>query len=239
MDTRLKKYFFPYYLFVEMGTIFDCLRLKLYPGNSDLLNNRLECSILSKSIKKHIRQESSLYTIISLVEESLTPVSKIFAGIKNACKKNSLMVAESIIINKFYDYVNCCVKKSPIVIFFSSLIDSYNVTLLYKSIWWEEKELPHFLVSKNINTDMLNSLYKSNDIQKVLNLIYSITKVELMGGAEHIDDITMIMQNHVLDVIKKYRFESLSEGYILYYLWSLYVLTIRVSMETNKRMIRK
>lgn len=236
MNKKLKEYFFPYYLFIEMGTIFDCLRLKLYPGNSDLLNEKLEFSILSKYIKEYIKQEPSINTIIPLIEKSLTPVSKIFYGFKGTFKKNNLMVSESILVNKFYDYVNCCVKKEPLVLFFSSLIDSYNITLLYKSIWWSEKELPHFLASKNINTDTLKTLYKSNDAQKILHLIYSITKVELMGGTKHMDEITMILNNHILNVIKKYRLESLSEGYILYYLWSLYVLTIKISVAINKNM---
>jgi len=211
MNRRLREDFYHLFAYLELKRITQCLRYKIQKGGNGETHKLLSFSLISKEIKNLLIDKREPLTIIEGLEGAgLT-------GLKQAFLERGLVGLEESMIDCFFNEIST-LRLNPIIkSIFSYIIDSINITILYKYLRWRVKTAPLFINGGSFNKRMLNI----EKIDGLIQLIHRLTGIYIETITP--SNIEITVKRGLMKRIKTLQREGSDTGIIFDYIWRRYI----------------
>jgi len=213
MNRTLREIFQPFFLYIELNTIFVCLR-NARGKETGKIESILSLSLLSEKIKKILRGGEHLLSAVGGLEDCFTYLSDRFSGLRNIVEETGLQGVELTLSTRYLEYIVHSKLHPAMKDFFVSVIDSRNILSLYKYIWLNGKIAPPFIAGGRVSETMFTKIADQKDILEIGSLVRKLTGIE--SETSHIETSLYRM---VTRLLRKAGREPLGVGLILDYLW--------------------
>ncbi len=225
MNRRLREDFYYVFVYLELKRIIQCLRYKIQKGGNREIHKLLSVSLISKDLKTLLIDKSDPLTIIEGLERAgLT-------GLKQAFTERGLSGLEEVVVDCFFKETSI-VRLHPLIrSIFSYIIDSINITILYKYLRWSVKTTPIFIDSGGFSKETVLKLWADSPTAKrILNTkeTHLIAKLMHRLTGIYIETITpsnieTAMKKGLTKKTETMRREGSDTGIILDYIWRRYI----------------
>jgi hypothetical protein len=155
MDRTLREFFSPVFIYLELGTLFSCIRYKARRGTEEAMETALALSLLSSGLKTAIVEAASQTEAMAAVEEAFLTLSERYRGIFRAERPTD---AEQRLTDTFLKDSAARATQPVIRGFFRTVIDMRNMVSAYKRLRWGIETAPPIIEGGNIGTSMLKSI---------------------------------------------------------------------------------
>lgn len=226
MNSHGRNLYSPVFLYNEIRTITLCLRYKMYEYRD--IEPLLEYSIISKDLKKMLRECRTLLSCVEGIENVFLTLSSEFAGLKESYREHGLMGFEQGLRDNFLEYSVKGVRNPMIRVFFANLIDIRNITNLFKHIRWKVQDEPVFVHGGNIREDRLMRIFREQRAFDLELLVSQMTKKR--GEAFSAVSLENSLLNWLTLLLERTVKDPLNTGNILNYLWSCYIETVNLGI---------
>ncbi|MBF0559321.1 MAG: V-type ATPase subunit [Nitrospirae bacterium] len=224
MNGALRQVFSPFFLYVELRTIFICLR---YAKGKEAgkIERILSGSLLSEKIKDVLRCGENLLSAVEGLEDCFTSLSNRFAGLGNVFAESGLPGFESALSIRYLEYAMHSKLHPVMQDFFRAVVDSRNILALYKYIRLCVKMSPPFISGGSISEATHNEIAAGKDLAEISSL------VRKLGGIEpELANMETSLYKMVTRLLKKAGRDPLSVGLILDYLWRCSIEATNISI---------
>jgi hypothetical protein len=213
MNSSLREIFRPFFLYVELGTIFICLR---YAKGKEAgkIERILSLSLLSEKIKEILVGGEPLLSAVGGLEDCFTSLSSRFAGLRKVLEDTGLQGVELTLTTRYLEYTVCSKLHPVMKDFFISIVDSRNILSLYKYLRLNGKIAPPFIAGGRIDETMFKKIAEDKDLVAIGPLVRKLT-----GREPEAANIEISLYRKVTRLLRKAGREPLSVGLILDYLW--------------------
>jgi len=213
MNRTLREIFLPFFLYMELNTIFVCLR-NARGNETGKIEGILSLSLLSEKIKKILRGGEHLVSAIGGIEDCFLHLSGRFSGLINVFENNGLQGVELALSTRYLEHTAHSKLHPVMKDFFVSIIDSRNILSLYKYIRFNGKLAPPFITGGRISETMLMKIADRKDLDEIGPVVQKVTKIESETANIEISLLRMMTR-----FLRKAGREPLGIGLILDYLW--------------------
>jgi len=218
MNESLWDVFYLFFLYIELKTLFSCLRYKTKKGMGESVEKLLALSLLSEKVKTAIIKTESPVSVVEDVEDVFNALSKKFSGLKDVFIKSRFKGFEQKLTDLYLEY-SVSLKVHPVINgFFAYIIDARNIITAYKSLRW--KVSPSFVHGGSIDSSKFREIIDRQDIKTLGTLIYKLTGTVISEPTA--SNITATLLTGLMRFSKKKAKESLDMGFILNYLLRCY-----------------
>lgn len=213
MNGALRQIFGPFFLYVELRTIFICLR---YAKGKEFgkIERILSMSLLSEKIKEILRGGENLLSAAGGLENCFTSLSNRFTGLRNIFAESGLPGLERTLSIKYLEHTVHSKLHPVMKDFFIAIVDSRNILSLCKYIRLNETTAPPFISGGSITETMFEIITDRKDIAEISSLVRKLAGVEPDPA-----NMETSLYRMVTRLLKKAGREPLSLGLILDYLW--------------------
>ena len=213
MNGALRQIFGPFFLYVELRTIFICLRYAKgkEAGKIDRILSR---SLLSEKIKEILRCGEHLFSAVEGLEDCFTSLSSRFAGLCNIFTESGLPGVERTLSVRYLEHAVHSKLHPVMKDFFIAIVDSRNILSLYKYIRFDVKMEPPFISGGSISEIMYKEIADRKDIAEMSSLV-----LKPAGIKPEPANMETSLYRMVTRLLKKAGRDPLSVGLILDYLW--------------------
>lgn len=215
MNTRLRRDFYHLFVYFELKRITRCLRYKVQKGKNGKVSRLLSFSLISKEIRALLTDETDLSTIIEGLEGAG------LRGLSHAFSERGLVGLESALVDCFFDEISIPRPHHLMRSIFSYIIDSINITILYKYLRWSVETPPVFIDNGTINQDMLLGIFNSKQPDAITRLIHRLTGIYVKTITP--SNIETVMKKGLMKKTGAMRREGSDRGIILDYIWRRYI----------------
>lgn len=229
MDCESRSIFEPFFAYNEISTIIHCFRHKLDRGTSGEIKALLSFSLLSDRIKSVMLMDSDLPQILEIFEKivtGLSPSSKY--SLKNVFSENGLTGVEQKLMSSFLNKMMSSRIHPIIWRFFKHVIDSKNLTAVYKHLRWSTAEEPSFIEGGSFPNSLVRKWLKDNEISKIRRYIFRFTGMSIENDS--VPYIENMLRRGITKKIKIMKRDLSPVGFILEYLWRCYIEAINLSI---------
>ncbi len=226
MNSHVRNLYSPVFLYNEIRTIILCLRHKMYEYRD--IEPLLEYSIISKDIKKMLRECRTLLSCIEGIENVFLTLSSEFAGLKESYKEHGLMGFEQGLRDNFMEYSVRGARNQVIRFFFANLIDIRNITNLFKHLRWKMQDEPVFVHGGNIREDRLMRIFREQRLSGLELLVSQMTQKK--RDTSSVISLEIALLNRLTLLLERTAKDPLNTGNILNYLWSCYIETVNLGI---------
>jgi vacuolar-type H+-ATPase subunit C/Vma6 len=223
MNSELREIFRPFFLYLELRTIFICLR-NIKGGKTEETLNVLPASLLSEDIKKILAEREDILSAVRGIEKGFLTLSDAFAGIADVCDREGLKGFERELMVR---YLVTTVRSGvdPLMKdFFVRIIDSRNIISLYKFLMLEPKTPPTFIPHGRVSESEFTGVIARKDIVGIRRLVG--TKDEVPG----LSNVESALYRKITAFLRKAGRDPLGIGPILDYLWRISLETMNLSI---------
>lgn len=213
LDGALRRIFEPFFLYVELRTIFISLR---YAGGKEpgKIERILSTSLLSGKVGEILRRGEDLRSAVEGLEDCFISLSDSFAGLSNIFLEAGLPGWERALSVRFLEHVAHSGLHAVMKDFFTAVIDSRNLLSIYKYITLDAKRVPLFVSGGSIKESILKKIAGGKDLTALYSLVRELTGIE--PGPSNIETALYRM---VTGLLRRSGRDPLSVGLILDYLW--------------------
>lgn len=226
MNESLRNVFYLFFLYIELKTLFSCLRYKTKKGMRENLEKLLALSLLSEKVKTAIIKTETPVSVIEDVEETFNALSERFSGLKEVFIKSGLKEVEQKLTDLYLGYAVNLKVHSVIKGFFAYIIDARNIITIYKSLRW--KVSPSFVQGGSTDIGEFREIIDRQDIKSLGRLIYKLTATVISEPTT--PNITSPLLHGLMRFAKKKAKESLDIGFILNYLLRCHIKARNLSI---------
>ncbi len=219
MNRRLRETFRSFFVYLELRTIFICLRY-MKGGKTDDARNILQASLLSDGIKKALTQCADISSAVNEIEKAFLTLSDAFAGITDVYGREELKGFERELTVR---YLVSTVRSGPDSLlknFFVRIIDSRNIISLYKYLRLGPKSAPSFIPCGSIGESIFLTIIERKDA----------AFVDRLAGTDHEGTgrlgVESALYRKMTIFLRKAGRDPLGIGPVLDYMW-------RISLETT------
>jgi len=223
MNSELREIFRPFFLYLELRTIFICLR-NIKGGKTEETRNVLPASLLSEDIKKVLTGRGDILSAVRGVEKGFLTLSDAFAGIADVCDREGLEGFERELTVR---YLVTTVRSGldPLVKdFFVRIIDSRNIISLYKYLRLGPKTAPSFIPFGSISEPVFLRIIERKDIAEVDRLAGTKN-----AGPGHLS-VEIALYGKITAFLRRAGRDPLGIGPILDYLWRISLEAMNLSV---------
>jgi vacuolar-type H+-ATPase subunit C/Vma6 len=213
MNRTLREIFRPFFLYVELNTIFICLRYAM-GKETGKIERTLSSSLLSEKIKGILRGGENLFSVVGGIEDCFTYLSNRFSGLRNILENAGLQGVELTLSTRYLEYIVHSKLHPVMKDFFVSIIDSRNILSLYKYIWLNGKIAPPFITGGRISETMFMEIADKKDLLEIGSMVRKLIRIEFEAA-----NIETSLYRMVTRLLRKAGREPLGVGLILDYLW--------------------
>jgi len=223
MNSELREIFKPFFLHLELRTIFICLR-NIKGGKTGDTRDVLSASLLSEDIKKVLTGHGDILSAVRGIEKRFLTLSDAFAGIADVCEREGLKGFERELTVR---YLVTTVRSGPdplVKNFFVRIIDSRNIISLYKYIRLGPKTVPAFIPCGSVGENMFLRIIERKDIAEVGRL--AGTKNAGPGQL----NVEIALYRKMTAFLRKAGRDPLGIGPVLDYLWRISLEAMNLSI---------
>lgn len=224
MDSGLRALFRPFFAYIELRTVFICLRHKA-GKKEERIAKLLSFSLLSDKMKGILMGSKNAADAVRGIEAVFIAVSLKFKGLSDVFNKDGLREAERQLTDGYLEYA---VNKKPHPVmkaFFVLLIDTRNITAVYKHLRWKVKSPLSFIAGGSIGNARFRQIIESGDISGLEGIIRKLAgvKAESLSGA----NIERALLRGMMRFLRNTRRVS-GVGLIMDYMWRSYIEAINL-----------
>jgi hypothetical protein len=223
MNSGLREIFIPFFLYLELRTIFICLR-NIKGGKAAEARNVLSASLLSEDIKKVLTKRADILSAVRGMEEGFLTLSDAFAGIADLCGREGLQGFERELTVR---YLVATVRSGldPLVKnFFVHIIDSRNIISLYKYLKLGPKTAPSFIPYGSLGETVFLKAIERKDFALVGRL--AGTKEAGPGRM----NVETALYRKITAFLRKAGRDTVGIGPVLDYLWRISLEAMNLSI---------
>jgi hypothetical protein len=215
MDETLRRDFAPYFLYVELRTLFMCLRY-LEGERPQQVGEVLEPSLLSREVTSLLRTDDAASALRGL-EDLLNSLSPRFAGLAERYAQDGLRAVERSVTDVYLGHVLTLPLRPVIHAFFVRLVDARNILALFKAHRLGARDPSVFLAGGTIPPERLTNLMDRGDPYAVLPLVRQTTGISLADPET--SRLETALYRGITKFLKKEARDPLGAGIVLEYLW--------------------
>jgi hypothetical protein len=146
MNVRLRKVFEPLFIWLELSTLFACVRLKMRKGAEESLARLFASSLLSEELKSALRAADSPSEALLVVEDAFASIPLDVRGLKERFMQTGrLREAEERLTDEYLKWASGPGLHPVLKEFFGKVIDMRNMVSAYKHLRWGVGTGPPFL----------------------------------------------------------------------------------------------
>ncbi len=222
MNRELRQIFRPFFLYLELRTIFICLRY-IKDGRTDDARNVLEASLLSEDIKKVLTGRTDILSAAEVIEKGFLGLSDAFAGIANVCGREGLKGFERELTVRYLVYIVRSGTDPLLKNFFVRIIDSRNIISLHKYLRLGPKSAPSFIPRGSIAESVFLGIIERKDA----SLVGRLAGTDREGTGRLNVEIALYRQ--MTAFLRKAGRDPLGIGPVLDYLWRISLEAMNLS----------
>lgn len=220
MNFRLTELLNPFFIFLELRTLMICLRYKVKNTRGSVIGDILFYSLLSDKVKKILSGEPGIASTMARLGKTVRlprmknrQLSEIFLreGLKGLEEKFTAAVLEYIVMSEMHPVIKR---------FFTYLADTRNVIAAYKHVKWNISDKPVLVNGGNIRKAVLVKALQDRDTDRIISIAGRLAGVGLTEEAAPRIENTLLArlskQAHAVGRVSDI-------GFILHYLWSVYI----------------
>ncbi len=237
MSKDMKHVFYPFFSLSELQTLFACFRFKSVRGAGTEIEKLLSFSLLSDTIKNILMLTPDLSAAVESFEKKVLPPRGRTGSLSDTLSKEGLAGVEQRLTALFFEDLNNEKLHPVLKCFFTFLTDAINIMSLYKCFRWNIETAPPMISGGDIRRTAARKLMQDRDMTALSRLTEKLTGIRIE------DDRTSQIENALLSGLTK-RIRAASRdntdvGFILEYLWEIYVEVQNLSIILRGRDIEK
>lgn len=234
MNGNLRGVFAPLFQYLELRTLFLCLRNKA-ASEQQKVESLLSLSLLSRKLKGRLVKSEDVLAAVAGVEEVLAAADRSFKGLGKIYAQEGPRAFEQAVTDRFLRHTVGAGPHPALGRFFGYLIDSRNVLGLYKRLRWGVKAPPAFLAGGRLREVLLRQVWEQKDLSGLDRLISRLTGTGPKVGAK----VEQALLTGMTRMLRRGGRDPLQVGVILDYLWRCQVearnLSLLLSVEEGAR----
>ena len=223
MNSELREIFRPFFLHLELRTIFICLR-NIKGGKTVETRNVLSASLLSEDIKKVLTGRADILSAVSVIEKGFLTLSEAFSGIADVCGREGLKGFERELTVRYLVATARSGLDPLMKNFFVRIIDSRNIISLYKYLRLGPITGPSFIPCGSIGEAVFLRIIERKDIALVDRL--AGTK----GAGPGQLNVESALYRKMTVFLRKAGRDPLGIGPVLDYLWRISLEAMNLSI---------
>jgi vacuolar-type H+-ATPase subunit C/Vma6 len=216
MNARLRRIFYPFFLYTELRTIFICLR-HTKEKSAWRTDELLAASLLSEEIKTVLATSGDISAAIAGIERIFRTVSPNFGGLSGILDEEGLRGVEQRLTNTYLVHTMGSDLNPLIHDLFSRIIDSRNIMSLFKYQRLNSKAVPVFITGGSITVARLQEIIKKDDVFAVTALIRELTGIKADTPSPTL--IESSLYKGITKFLRKTGKHPFGAGPIMDYLW--------------------
>ncbi len=140
LHSRLRCDLGPLFLFFELKTLVNWLRVRQARASGALLHSFLPQSLLCPELLKALQDEEEPKALAERLEKFLcTRLDPGFSGLAEGYKKKGLLAFEGQLYQLYFERIGLAAPEATVRSFFKGLVDQRNILALAKANLWQEK----------------------------------------------------------------------------------------------------
>lgn len=140
LHSQLRRDLGPVFLFFELKTMVNWLRVRQARATDALLHFFLTHSLLCPELQKTLREEEEAVVLAERLEEFFcTRLDPGFSGLATKYKKKGLLDFERRLHQLYFERIGLAASDTAVRSFFKGLVDQRNILALAKANLWQEK----------------------------------------------------------------------------------------------------
>ncbi|HAK59321.1 MAG TPA: hypothetical protein DCO77_02915 [Nitrospiraceae bacterium] len=226
MNRQLREVFQPFFLYVELKTLFICLRYKK-EMKIERIEDMLGLSLLSDRFGKILRKADDIAAAVSGIEDLFLSLSRSFQGLADCAKTGDLRDVEQQLTNTYLSHTMGRPLHPVMTAFFMKIIDARNVLAIAKYARLGIKTPLSFIPGGSIPAVRMQALLEKEDFSGVGSLVRAMTGTTV--AAEDAAKIEQALYRGITVFLKKAGRDTSGIGAILDYLWRCSVEAMNLS----------
>ena len=215
MDEELRSRIAPYFLYVELRTLFMCLRYREAEREQEV-SGLLETSLLSVPLRELLRS-AAVPDLLARLEEHFRALSPSFQGLAARYSNESPRSAERRLTDSYLEYVLTLPLRQILRELFQRLIDARNILLVYKVQRFGAQDRPAFIAGGTITPDRLGAALQRDDPFAILPLLRQATGTVL--AEPDLTRLETALYRSITKYLRKEGRDPLGMALVLDYLW--------------------
>lgn len=227
MNTELRRLFFPVFLYFELPNLLTMLRCKAYGNRMDRIDVIRQLSLLDPSVFTLFGAGASVEEILQQLAQRLAIVSTRFTTLLQTYTQGGFQALDHALYTAFFAY--CLRLPLPLIVisFFRRLADAINLLSLYKADQWEAGAPPVLVDGGTLPERVLRNALEKNTVEIILKRA-GVTDETLAVRSGVPLETALYMQ--LGKVLRRHMHDPSGYGYILFYLWGLYLFVRKYSL---------
>jgi vacuolar-type H+-ATPase subunit C/Vma6 len=227
MNGRLRNIFGPFFVYVELRTLFICLR-NLKEMKRATVREILSSSLLSKELREILSDSADEFAAIRAIEAKLRGMSVKFSGITEILKQKGLSGFEHELTKQYLSVIVATGLDPVLRAFFMRLIDARNVLALAKLLKLPTPAVHPFIPGGTIAAGRLKEILESRNRLNLERLMRGVTGEEF-ASADCVK-LEASLYRGITRSLKKAGRSPFGVGPILEYLWRCSIEAMNLSI---------
>jgi hypothetical protein len=227
MNGQLRKIFGPFFVYVELRTLFICLR-NVKEKKKAKVREMLSVSLLSHEIKNVLTAGAGEVAAVQALEEILLQLSGRFSGITDILRRQGLNGFEHDLTERFLSLITGSEIDPVIRVFFKRLVDARNVMALSKLLRLGTTTFHPFIPGGSLGEERLQDILDSRDRQGADRLLQELTGEE--AGSGDPARVEASLYRGITRSLKREGRDAPGIGTILDYLWRCSIEAMNLSV---------
>jgi vacuolar-type H+-ATPase subunit C/Vma6 len=227
MNRGLRNIFSPFFLYVELRTLFVCLRnlKEMKRANS---REMLSASLLSDEIKKIFALSPDEFAAARRIEENFQCLSGRFSGISEILNQKGLRGFEHELTARYLSVIILTGLSPVLQTFFMRLIDARNILALARLLKLETTAEEPFMTGGTADEMRLREILHRRSRPDMERLLHELAVEDIV----HADPAKLeaSLYRRITRTLKKESRADLSIGPILEYLWGCSIEAMNLSI---------
>jgi len=227
MNSKLRRVFFPVFLYFELPNLLTMLRCKAYGNRMDRIDALRPLSMLDPSVFTLLRTGSSVEEILQQLEERLATVTGRFGILRQAYIQGGFQALDHELFAAFCSSSLSLPLPDVVTTFIRGLIDTTNLLGLYKADQWGAGAAPALIPGGTLPERVLRQAREKNIVEVILERA-GVADETLADRSGVVLESALYVQLH--KVLHRNMHDPSGYGYLLFYLWGLYLFARRYSL---------
>jgi hypothetical protein len=227
MNARMRKVFFPVFLYFELPNLLAMLRFKAYGDRLDRIDAIRLLSLLDPSMFALFKTGFSVEEILQQLEQRLSAISGRFSTLRQTYAQGGFQALDHGLFGAFFAYCLSLPLPEVVTVFFRRLIDAANLLGLYKADQWGTGAAPVLIPGGTLPECVLKQNRGKNTVKTLLKRAGVADETLAVRSGVAMESALYVLLHRML---RRYMHDPSGYGYLLFYLWGLFLFVRRYSL---------
>lgn len=220
LNSRLRHNLAPVFLFFELETLVNGLRLRRAEASAALLDFFPTRTLLCPELQKTLQTEEEAPALAARIEALFCGrLAPVFSGLAKVYTEQGLLAFERRLYQLFLEHLGVPASEASVRSFFMDLVDQRNILALAKAHYWQEPMT--FVAGGHLEVNWERALAEPERAGKVLATLH--WKSGLPQGIAELSGLEdFLLQRQTLILQRRARSNTVAQ--ILLYLWQQDIL---------------